>query len=257
VAQESQLRRFGSRDFTQMMPGRADFAPTQWRLLKRTASEDDGEAAAALAELAREYWRPVYAYVRARFRTSNEESKDLTQAFFLWMLEQRIWQRADERRGRFRAFLKRTLQNFVLNRFEAERALKRGGGRSAVALDLAGPDLPAEPAAQASPDQALDAQWREEVLGKALRRMEAWYRAEGKEVQFRVFEAHDLVAEAPEYGELADRFKVSPKDVSNFLTRARERLKAYVQENVAESVDSLEDLQAELTELFGGSPVGG
>ena len=49
---------------------------------------------AALGELYRIYWYPLYAYVRRRGH-APEEAQDLTQGFFLHLLEHRTLARAD------------------------------------------------------------------------------------------------------------------------------------------------------------------
>src|SRR5688572_22453356 len=77
--------------------------------------------------LARAYWKPVYAYVRLAWAKSNEDAKDLTQAFFLWLLEERALDGYDPARGGFRPFLKVLLRRFVGHQDRALGALRRGG----------------------------------------------------------------------------------------------------------------------------------
>ena len=47
-------------------PGRAVFATTHWSVVLATTSEDSPQAAAALEQLCRTYWYPLYAYIRRR-----------------------------------------------------------------------------------------------------------------------------------------------------------------------------------------------
>src|SRR5690242_3501359 len=53
-------------------------------LLRRRT--DEGRRA-ALEMLCARYWKPVYAYIRAGWSKSNDDAKDLTQSFFLWIQE--------------------------------------------------------------------------------------------------------------------------------------------------------------------------
>ena len=62
------------------------------------------EAAAALADLCGIYWYPLYAYVR-RQGHSADDAQDLTQEFFVGLLDKDTLQVADRERGRFRSFL--------------------------------------------------------------------------------------------------------------------------------------------------------
>ena len=89
----------------------------------------------ALGELYRIYWYPLYAYVRRRGHTP-EETQDLTQGFFLHLLEHKTLGRADPLKGKFRSFLLGSLQNYLLTEADRARCLKRGGGVEFISLDL-------------------------------------------------------------------------------------------------------------------------
>lgn len=74
-------------------------------------SEDPEIAEAALAQLCQTYWTPLYAFVRSR-GSSTHDAQDLTQSFFAYLIEHKIYARADRRKGRFRSFLLASLKNF-------------------------------------------------------------------------------------------------------------------------------------------------
>ena len=114
---------------TSLGGGRREFPDTRWsRLLGGRADE------AAAADLARTYWKPVYAYVRAKWGKSNEDAKDLAQDFFVWMIETGFVAKADRDRGRFRAFVKVALNHYIANEEEKRRREKRGGGRASISF---------------------------------------------------------------------------------------------------------------------------
>ena len=91
----------------------------------------DSNAAAALAELCQRYWYPLYSYVRRRARDAAE-ARDLTQEFFVRLLEKNVVAFATPERGRFRAFLLTALKNFLAN--ERERAGAKTGRGPVVAV---------------------------------------------------------------------------------------------------------------------------
>ena len=95
---------------------------------------------AALGELYRIYRYPLYAYVRRR-GYAPEEAQDLTQGFFLHLLEHKTLGRADPLKGKFRSFLLGSLQNYLSNEAERARCLKRGGGVEFVPLDCKMPRI--------------------------------------------------------------------------------------------------------------------
>ena len=113
--------------------GRPNFLTTQWGLVI-AASADDAEARAALEELYRLYCYPVYAFIRRRGH-GRQDAQDLTQDFFVHLLERGTLGRADSQRGRFRSFLLGALDYFLAHAAERARAGKRGGGCQLVFLD--------------------------------------------------------------------------------------------------------------------------
>ena len=124
-----------------------DFATTRWTMVVAAGEKQTPAAQVALAELCQAYWYPLFAYVRRR--TGEEAARDLTQAFFAWLLEKNSLTAADRTRGRFRAFLLTTLKNFLSNEWEKQRAIKRGGRAATLSLDFDAGDsrLRIEPAA--------------------------------------------------------------------------------------------------------------
>src|SRR5947209_7892091 len=113
-----------SRDTNLDARGR-DFPSTCWsRLLDGFGSPDRSASRRAAEELARNYWKPIYAYVRSAWSKSIEDAKDLTQGFFVWMMESDFLSRADPGRGRFRGFLKVALKHFLGMDERARGALK-------------------------------------------------------------------------------------------------------------------------------------
>ncbi|HAF13370.1 MAG TPA: RNA polymerase subunit sigma-24, partial [Blastocatellia bacterium] len=95
--------------------GQSDpFAPTHWSvILAAGRSEADPELArAALAQLCQTYWAPLYSFVRSRGYAVHD-AQDLTQSFFAYLIEHKIYARADRQKGKFRSFLLASLKNFL------------------------------------------------------------------------------------------------------------------------------------------------
>src|SRR5690606_3882573 len=104
------------------------FATTHWSVVLAAADTDSPQAAAALEELCRSYWFPLYAFAR-RSGQDVPAAEDLTQEFFARLLQKDYLRVADRRRGRFRWFLLTAFKCFLANEWDRERALKRGGGQ--------------------------------------------------------------------------------------------------------------------------------
>ncbi len=105
------------------LPGRFEFPTTRWTLLVAARAPDRTEARSALVSLCESYWYPLYAYLRRRGYPADQP-QDLTQEFFVRVLEGRYLDRADPDRGRFRSFLLSSLKFFVADEEDRSRAQK-------------------------------------------------------------------------------------------------------------------------------------
>jgi DNA-directed RNA polymerase specialized sigma24 family protein len=235
------------------LPG--SFPSTHWTWIQ--AGEDPAARARALEHLARLYWRPIRAYLRASLRKDEEQSLDLTQDFFVWTIESGFLSKADRSRGRFRAFLKTALRNYVAHADERASARKRGGGVRFVSLphgDEGEDALPPLPDGRARmPEEILDEAWRSAVVRAAVERTRDELERDGRGTAFAVFRAWFLEeGDDVDHRAIAERHGISKVDVANHLARAKRAYKEHLRELVRETVGSGPDLEEELTWLAGG-----
>src|SRR5262245_61288292 len=118
------------------LPGAPDgrFPATRRSAVVAVGSDDPAERARSFELLVRAYWKPVYKYLRLRWKRDAEEARDLTQAFFARSFEKRTFAVFDPSRARFRTYLRACLDRFALEQARSERREKRGG--QAVVLSL-------------------------------------------------------------------------------------------------------------------------
>src|SRR2546426_9190596 len=121
----------GDRDAGTSQSAAAEFTTTHWSVVLAAGQSASPAAQAALEQLCRAYWYPLYAYVRRR-GYSPEDAQDLTQSYFAGLLEKKYLDRADRQRGRFRTFLLSSLENFLNNEWDRASAQKRGGGQRSI-----------------------------------------------------------------------------------------------------------------------------
>ena len=238
-----------NRDDTSLGGAPAGFTETLWQSVRRAADSSPALRRRGLEELCARYWKPIYRYIRIAWRKSNEDAKDLTQAFCLWLVEGEAVRKYEADRGSFRAFLKTLIKHFVLHQEEALHRLKRGGGVAIHALETV--DSP-EGAAGLDPDREFDASWRVEILTRAVATVRRRFQEDGRELKFRVFEAYDLgsAAGTPTYAELGERFGVKPSDVQNYLASVREDVRTEIRRELAETTSSREELEEEWNAFF-------
>ncbi|HVR86473.1 MAG TPA: hypothetical protein VMU54_19275, partial [Planctomycetota bacterium] len=201
------------------------------------------------------YWKPIYAYIRVGGARTNEDAKDLTQAFFLWLQESEVLSRFREERGSLRGYLKILLKRFVKDQVQALHRLKRGGGHTIVSLssDSSGlEELLADPNG-VDPEAIYERVWRTELVNQAIDRLKDRAQSEGDGIAFSVLQGYDLVADAerPTYMELGARLGLSEPEVKKHLFRMRSRLLGEIRIDLARQTLNDRDLDDEWKFLFG------
>jgi RNA polymerase sigma-70 factor (ECF subfamily) len=238
--------------------GRSDVFPsTHWSVVF-AAGRSEAEpqmAGAALAKLCQGYWAPLYGFVRSRGHTVHD-AQDLTQSFFAYVLEHRVYARANRQKGRFRSFLLASLKNFLADAADREQTLKRGGAQIFLPLheDQA---QEAESLFQTysginNEDWLFDRSWAEALVATALDRLSADYRREAKEQLFkelRIFIAGGAEP-PPTYAELTDRLGITESTLRSHVTRLRARYREALRTEVRRTVDSEKQVDQELRELL-------
>jgi RNA polymerase sigma-70 factor (ECF subfamily) len=224
------------------------FQTTRWSLIVAARGADEG-ATAALAELCQAYWRPVHAFMR-RLRQTDEDATDVTQAFFLHLLEHRALERADQSRGRFRSYLLTSAYNFVASARERERTVRRGAHTSHQSID--GIDADRNPSLRArdqdsSPEAVFERHWALNVTERAMKRVRAEYASRAQEHAFDELSPF-LTSDATPGGDgPPDRKAAADAASRTGLLRLRRRfgeaLRAEIRETVSESDDVDDELR--------------
>ncbi len=234
---------------TTLGAGGAGFPETTWGLVSRLQAGPT-ERADGLETLCQRYWRPVYLFLRRALRKSNDESKDITQAFFLWLLEGGEVLEKYSGEHSFRAYLKGVLRNFVRNHDQALARLKRGGGSRHIPIDLAAFDLADD--REESPEDAFDRAFVEEILERATDLAREGLLAEGHERRWKIFEAYDLAPAGiqPTYASVAEQLDVKVTDVRNHLFAVRERIRTEARNALRDTVSNPDQLDEEWRSVF-------
>jgi RNA polymerase sigma-70 factor (ECF subfamily) len=231
---------------------RGRFATTQWSLVLAAGERGSAGAEEALARLCSLYWYPVFAFVR-RQGYPTDEAQDLTQGFFTRLIEKGDLADADRSRGRFRSFLLTACQYFLSNERDRAFALKRGGGRVAVPIDVAAAEGRYERAlAHAeTPERLYDRQWCLTLLAGVLEDLREEYVASGKE---RVFDRLKDVLTADEsagtHADAARDLGMSAPAVKVAVHRLRGRYRTCLRRRVADTVQSSGDIEDEIRHLL-------
>jgi RNA polymerase sigma factor (sigma-70 family) len=225
------------------------FATTHWSVVGRVAASATVESVAALDRLCRQYWQPLYFFVRRR-GYNEQDAQDLTQGFFARLLEKGAIEAADPRRGRFRTFLLTSLQNYLANEWDRGNRQKRGGGRQFLSFEEtigaeAGYQL--LPLDTAAPDRLYDRRWAQGVLQAVLGRLRKEFDGDKFDVlkQFLFGDRGEV-----SYAEAAARVGLSEAATKSAIYRLRQRYGELFSDEISQTVLHPEDVDDEIRYLL-------
>lgn len=231
----------------------AAFRTTHWSVVRAAGNEGSPQSTAALENLCRTYWYPLYAFVR-RGGYSSADAEDLSQGFFAWLLESKHLGVADPQIGRFRSFLLCRLKHFLSDENKKSRAQKRGGGRSVISLDAAQAEAwyGLEPAtAELSPDLVFDRRWAIAAMEQTVARLRAEYvtanRAELYE-QLKHFQPGEDAGRS--YAEVGAHLGLSEGAVKSAIYRLRQRHRELLRQEIAQTVATPSEVDEEIRYLI-------
>jgi RNA polymerase sigma-70 factor (ECF subfamily) len=205
----------------------------------------------ALEVLCARYWPALYGYVRRRGH-SADDAADLTQEFFLRLLEHNWVARADQSRGRFRSFILTVLKRFLADEWDKVKSLKRGGAIQFVSLSESAESVYSlNTTATAEPELEFERDWAMTLLSNVLAALEQEYTAGGKQQLFVTLrnylvggtDERPYAAAAAELGMTEGAFKVA-------VHRIRQRYREKMKEEVAATVANPSDIEPELRHLY-------
>ena len=231
-------------------PNRYGLASTHWTTI-RACVGTDRTAQAARERICRDYWYPIYVYTKGHGH-KDFDAEDMVQEFFAYILNKPWFERADRSKGRFRAFLLTSLDNFIRDRIDGRKAHKRGGSYQHIPLDLAEAELryARTAAARISPAEAYETEWAAALVDAAWKSLEAEYVEAGKQSLFdglKIFLTVD--AETAAYNPVARDLGLSVENVKVCVHRLRKRYGAILREEVARTVEHPGDVAAEMRHI--------
>jgi len=224
------------------------FETTHWSMVCRAGAADE-ENRAAFESLYRSYSHPVYVFLRRRGYSSHE-AQDLTQEFFLHLLQKNTPNKADPLRGKFRTFLLSALGFFLLHAHEKAGTQKRGGDAIMVFLDensaetryqLTDPGQTAE--------QIFDARWAATLIQATIDRLKTEMETAGKGELFNKIRGFLIETAKTSYAEVAQATGLTVAAVKTAIHRLRIRYRDLLREEIARTVASPADFDDEVRAL--------
>ena len=235
---------------------RGAFNTTHWSVVLQAGESASPQANAALEQLCRTYWYPLYAYARRRGQ-DPDDAQDLTQEFFLYLLQRPFLSRADRTKGKFRSFLLATFEHFLAKEWRRAHRQKRGGGSSLLSLDVEPGErrYGLEPAHELTAERLYNQSWALTLLECTMTTLQGEWVAAGKGPLFEQLKGL-LDGERPEapYSELAARLGMGEGAVRMAAHRLRKRYGELLRAEIAQTLANPAELDEEIRFLFAALP---
>jgi RNA polymerase sigma factor (sigma-70 family) len=228
------------------LSGSSRFPVTRWTMVIAAGDPNRKDTHSALVSLCENYWYPLYSYLRRRGYPADH-AQDLTQEFFVRVLEGRYLDRADPEKGRFRSFILTSLKFFVADEGDRERAQKRGGG-AVLPLDFhSGEDrYQREPAHDETPERIFERRWALAVLDRVMEKLRTEFLQHGRPEHFERLKMFLLGQSDAPYAALAREMKASEGALKVAIHRLRKRYRELFRQEIADTVADPAEVESEL-----------
>jgi RNA polymerase sigma factor (sigma-70 family) len=233
------------------LQGYATFSTTNWSVVLEAQGQSPA-AQEALEKLCRTYWRPVYSFVR-REGIRTEEAEDLTQSFFVLLLQRRNFDAVRKEKGRLRSYLLTSLKHFLVSEHRRTVTVKRGKGQQPVPLEelAAVGRAELEPADHLSADRIYERRWALTLMEQVLRRLRQEYAMAGNAELFDLLK--QLLPDepgAPSRAEIALQLGMTDNALRQAFHRFRHRYQLLLREEIGHTVAIASDIEDELRHLI-------
>ena len=231
------------------LPGSSRFPTTRWTLVVAAGDPRRKDARSALVSLCENYWYPLYAYLRRR-GYAPDQAQDLTQEFFMRVLEGRYLDRADPEKGRFRSFILTSLKFFVADEQDRQRAQKRGGG-AVVSFEFSSGEerYQREPGHYETPDRIFERRWALSMLERVMERLRDEFVQHGRPENFERMKVFLLRQSEAPYADLAREMNTSEGALKVAIHRLRKRYRELFRQEIADTVADPAEIESELRYL--------
>ena len=236
------------------LAGSGRFVTTHWSVVLDAGDRESPTRREALSSLCRIYWYPLYGYARRTGMTA-EAAQDLTQDFIAHLLEKETLRQVSPGSGRFRSFLLSCFRNFKVDQQRRATALKRGGGKPSVSVELETAEgrYHRELSHDQTPEKAFERQWAMTLLQRAVDRLEEEHKRKGpaKERLFAMLKNYLPGGQSPvPYAQAARELKMNEVTVKVAVHRLRQRFRTVLLEEISHTVAGSDEVEDEVRHLL-------
>jgi RNA polymerase sigma-70 factor (ECF subfamily) len=217
----------------------------------QAGSPGSPQADEARASLCKNYWYPIYFYVR-RLGRSPEDAQDLTQEFFARVFQKNYLLTADPDKGKFRSFLLTMLKRFLADEWDRAHRQKRGGGQQIISLDAQDTEFRYlnEPADELTPEKAFERRWASSLVEQVLNRLKEECDSSGKARVFAELKPFVACEGHVPCAEAARTLGITETNLKVTVHRLRQRYGELLRLEIAQTVATPEQVEEEIQDLF-------
>ena len=233
-------------------PSAARFPTTCWGRILQAGDPAAPESRAALEGLCRDYWHPLYAFVRRKGH-DPETAQDLVQGLLAHLLERDDLRGLGPERGRFRSFLRACCTHYLARYHQRERAARRGGGRVAIPIDALAAEsrFGGEPGHDLTAGDYFERRWALTSLDHVLAGLDAEMGRSNQRTLYQRLRPALLGHEAaPSYQGIAHELGLTVGAVKMAAHRLRMRYRERLREEIARTVADPSEIDAEIHALL-------
>jgi len=235
------------------MPPSIAFPTTTWRFIQHLQDSPEADLA-ALNGFITAYWKPVFCFLRAR-GYSLHQAEDLTQEFFLRLLERDWLHRADPQRGRFRTFLLTVLTRFLADQGPDRAPRQKAFETQVVSISslISDQERTYEPPGDETPETIFMKQWAVGLLDKVREQLRQFYQTTGQPAWYELFATLHFAGQSEQrlsQQDLAERFGLTRDQGRYALEVVEKRFAHLLRREVGEQVGSDAEVGEEIRELL-------
>lgn len=231
------------------------FLTTHWSLIDHIQARVDKNQA-LIGLLLEKYWKPVYCYIRHK-GYDNEQTKDLTQGFFHEVvLNHKLVQRADQSKGRFRAFLLHALNQYLINETKKSNVRRRIPPNKLVPLDVVDPSNLPQIVQASGPETAYNYAWVSALLDQIIAAVRRDCHDHGLEIHWQMF-SERVVGPVlknrvpPSLSDICKKHGIQhSQKASNMIATVKRRFRSAMRESVRTTVLGDSQVEDELSEIM-------
>lgn len=215
------------------------------------ACQDDSDAThrKAIEELCEIYWYPIYAFVRRKGR-SVQDAQEMTQAFFVKVLESGFFEKANPENGKLRSFLMKSVSNFLVSDYRKSLEAK-GVLVESIDFEQGERRFQSDSLAKETPEVLFEKRWATTLIDEVFARLELETSQKFGSEPAQLLIAH-LRGTSSMTGlqQLAAELGISEPAVKVRMHRLRQDYRRLLRKEVADTIGPNDDVDAEIRALI-------